>query len=53
MNSNPINKNADDRQVDRPDYEPPMITDQGSLTELTLASLGTFTDGAGFGGGGS
>jgi hypothetical protein len=32
-------------------YETPMITDQGSLTELTLATTGSFTDGNGFGGG--
>jgi hypothetical protein len=53
MDSNRINEPADDREVARPDYEPPMIIDQGSLTELTLASVGTFTDGGGFGGGGS
>jgi hypothetical protein len=37
----------------RPSYEPPLITDQGSLTELTLATNGTLSDGTGFGGGGS
>ncbi|HLI58772.1 MAG TPA: lasso RiPP family leader peptide-containing protein [Solirubrobacteraceae bacterium] len=32
-------------------YEAPAIVDHGSLAELTLASTGSYTDGAGFGGG--
>lgn len=34
-------------------YETPAIVDHGSLAELTLASTGSYTDGAGLGGGGS
>ncbi len=32
-------------------YEAPTVVDHGSLAELTLASSGSLTDGAGFGGG--
>ncbi len=32
-------------------YERPAVVDHGSLSELTLASMGSYTDGNGFGGG--
>lgn len=32
-------------------YEAPTVVDHGSLAELTLASIGSYTDGNGFGGG--
>lgn len=45
------NRTETDDNTEKRGYEPPTIVDHGSLAELTLASAGSITDGAGFGGG--
>jgi hypothetical protein len=45
------NRAENDERTGKTDYEPPTVVDHGSLAELTLHSTGSYTDGAGFGGG--
>jgi hypothetical protein len=47
MNNSPENE----ERTDEATYEAPTVVDHGSLAELTLHTSGSYTDGAGFGGG--
>jgi len=40
-----------EERTETPAYEQPTVVDHGSLAELTLHTSGSYTDGAGFGGG--
>ena len=47
MNNSPENE----ERTEEATYEAPTVIDHGSLAELTLHTSGSYTDGAGFGGG--
>jgi hypothetical protein len=45
------NRAEKDERTEEVTYEAPTVVDHGSLAELTLHTTGSYTDGAGFGGG--
>ena len=45
------NRAEDTERTEEIAYEAPTVVDHGSLAELTLHTTGSYTDGAGFGGG--
>jgi hypothetical protein len=48
---NRAEKDERTEEVPREGYEAPTVVDHGSLAELTLHTSGSYSDGAGFGGG--